>query len=186
MHTIPHVPWPLSTCLFKARKPKDRHESSPPKSPLCLSKKHGICHATPGFFLIWPWVKNAYRKWNPGKWNQRLKPAVPLWFYFDPYPKKPSKKAGSSGEDLSQAAPYTENPPTAMNLTSHSTAVASAGSMSRRRLASAKGPVGTKPRSSSRELRISWYSILFFLWSILVADKQKTVPFRHFLWSITV
>ena len=25
----------------------------------------------------WLWVKNAYPKWNPGKWNQRLKPAVP-------------------------------------------------------------------------------------------------------------
>ena len=23
---------------------------------------------------------------NPGKWNQRLKHAVPWWFYFDSYP----------------------------------------------------------------------------------------------------
>ena len=27
-----------------------------------------------------------YPKWNPGKWNQGLKPAVPWWFNFDPYP----------------------------------------------------------------------------------------------------
>ena len=25
---------------------------------------------------IWLWVKNGYPKWNPGKWNQGLKPAV--------------------------------------------------------------------------------------------------------------
>ena len=25
-------------------------------------------------------------KRNPGKWNQRLKHAVPWWFYFDPHP----------------------------------------------------------------------------------------------------
>ena len=35
---------------------------------------------------IWVWVKNRYTKWNPGKWTQRLKPAVPLWLHFDPYP----------------------------------------------------------------------------------------------------
>ena len=32
------------------------------------------------------WVKNRYPKWNPGKWKQRLKPAVPWSFSFDPYP----------------------------------------------------------------------------------------------------
>ena len=26
---------------------------------------------------IWVWVKNRYPKWNPGKWKQGLKPAVP-------------------------------------------------------------------------------------------------------------
>ena len=36
--------------------------------------------------IIWLWVKNAYPKWNPGRWNQRLKPAVPWWLYFDQYP----------------------------------------------------------------------------------------------------
>ena len=25
----------------------------------------------------WLWVKNMYPKWNPGKWNQGLKPVVP-------------------------------------------------------------------------------------------------------------
>ena len=36
----------------------------------------------------WPkWlVKNPYPKWSHGKRNQRLNPAVPWWFYFDPYP----------------------------------------------------------------------------------------------------
>ena len=27
-----------------------------------------------------------YPKWNPGKWKHGLKPAVPWWFHFDPYP----------------------------------------------------------------------------------------------------
>ena len=34
----------------------------------------------------WPWVKNRYHKWNPVKWKEGLKPAVPWWFNFDPYP----------------------------------------------------------------------------------------------------
>ena len=34
----------------------------------------------------WLWVKNRYPKWNPGKLKQRLKPAVPSWVNFDPYP----------------------------------------------------------------------------------------------------
>ena len=33
----------------------------------------------------WPWVRDAYPKWNHGKWNQRLNPAVPWWLHFDPY-----------------------------------------------------------------------------------------------------
>ena len=33
----------------------------------------------------WVWVKYGYRKWN-GKWKEGLKPAVPWWFNFDPYP----------------------------------------------------------------------------------------------------
>ena len=33
------------------------------------------------------WVKHRLTpKWNPGKLNQGLKPAVPWWFNFDPYP----------------------------------------------------------------------------------------------------
>ena len=35
---------------------------------------------------IWLWVKNRYPKRNPAKWKQGLKPAVPCWFNFDPYP----------------------------------------------------------------------------------------------------
>ena len=35
----------------------------------------------------WLWVKNRYPKWNPGTWNQRLKPAVCWWLYFDPHPR---------------------------------------------------------------------------------------------------
>ena len=27
-----------------------------------------------------------YPKWIPDRWNQRLKPVVPWWVYFDPYP----------------------------------------------------------------------------------------------------
>ena len=37
-------------------------------------KKSGEAH--------WLWVKHAYPKWNPCKWNQRLKPAVSWWFYL--------------------------------------------------------------------------------------------------------
>ena len=32
------------------------------------------------------WVKNRYPKRNSCKWKHGLKPAVPLWFHFDPYP----------------------------------------------------------------------------------------------------
>ena len=35
---------------------------------------------------IWLWVKNRYPKWRLGKWKQILKPVVPWWFNFDPYP----------------------------------------------------------------------------------------------------
>ena len=34
----------------------------------------------------WVWVKNRYPEWNPSKWQQRLKPAVPWRFNIDPYP----------------------------------------------------------------------------------------------------
>ena len=30
--------------------------------------------------------QNWYPTWNPAKWNQRLKPAVPWWLIFDPHP----------------------------------------------------------------------------------------------------
>ena len=36
--------------------------------------------------ITWLCVKNTYPKWNPGKWNQRLQPAVAWWVNFDPHP----------------------------------------------------------------------------------------------------
>ena len=38
------------------------------------------------YISTWLWVKNRYPKWNPSKWKHGPKPAVPLWFNFDPYP----------------------------------------------------------------------------------------------------
>ena len=38
-----------------------------------------------------------YPKWIPGKWKHGLKPAVPWWFHFDPYPHENGK-----GRDRSQ------------------------------------------------------------------------------------
>ena len=35
---------------------------------------------------IWEWFKHRYPKWNPGKWNQGLKPTVSWCLNFDPYP----------------------------------------------------------------------------------------------------
>ena len=35
---------------------------------------------------VWLRVKNGYTKWNPGKWNQGVKPVVPWWFNCDPHP----------------------------------------------------------------------------------------------------
>ena len=54
----------------------------------CLSQRlPGQClREGVGLSNIWLWVKNMSPKWNPGKWNQRLKPPVPCWFDFDPYP----------------------------------------------------------------------------------------------------
>ena len=34
----------------------------------------------------WPWVKNGYETWNPGKWKRGLKPAVCWWISLHPYP----------------------------------------------------------------------------------------------------
>ena len=50
--------------------------------------KPAVC---PGAFIlshtqIWQWVKNRYPKWNPGKWKEGLKPAVPRRLHFEPYP----------------------------------------------------------------------------------------------------
>ena len=50
----------------------------------CREFRHKRCKAICS--QMWLWVKNMYPKWSPGKWNQGLKPAVPWWFNFDPYP----------------------------------------------------------------------------------------------------
>ena len=49
--------------------------------------------------VIWRWVKNQYPKWNPGKWKHGLKPVVPWWFYFDPYPFWPKRGQANSTFD---------------------------------------------------------------------------------------
>ena len=45
--------------------------------------------------------QKKYPKWNPGKWTHRLKPAVPRWWIFDPYPcsdnRVASRATGTSG-----------------------------------------------------------------------------------------
>ena len=46
-------------------------------------------------FHPWAWVKNRYPKWNSGKRNQGLKPAVP-WCIFEPYPWTPPIQSGGS------------------------------------------------------------------------------------------
>ena len=40
----------------------------------------------------WQWVKNRNPKWNPGKGKHGLKPAVPWWLNFDPYPSQKKSK----------------------------------------------------------------------------------------------
>ena len=35
---------------------------------------------------MWVWVKKGHPKWNPSKWKQGPKPAVPWWCNFEPYP----------------------------------------------------------------------------------------------------
>ena len=55
---------------------------------------HGSWHQTPAHQERMSWERRAYgcgsnictHFWNPGKWNQRLKHAVPWWCNFDPYP----------------------------------------------------------------------------------------------------
>ena len=41
-------------------------------------------------YIIWPWVKNRYPKLDSVKWKHGLKPAVPWWLNFDPYPYYPT------------------------------------------------------------------------------------------------
>ena len=55
----------------------------------------------------WLWVKNRVPpKWNPGKWKQGLKPAVPCWFNFDPYPDSVSFKQSPPSPCLCRACRY--------------------------------------------------------------------------------
>ena len=46
---------------------------------------------------MWLWVKR-YPNWNPGKWKHGLKPAVPWWLNFDPYPFTLYKRQGFTSE----------------------------------------------------------------------------------------
>ena len=68
--------------LHKAARPAPERRShgvrQPPGASLWQSSKEGEMAMG----------QNAYPKWNPGKWNQRLKPAVSWWLYFDPYPNE--------------------------------------------------------------------------------------------------
>ena len=72
-----------------ARGPKGTEFPTPPLTegiwqPFRPSKSAVL--ASLYLFLSWLWVKNGYPKWNPGKWNQGLKPAVKWCFNFEPYP----------------------------------------------------------------------------------------------------
>ena len=49
--------------------------SSTPGSPDALPLWSGR-RGFQGQSVMWLWVKNGCPKWNPGKWNQGLKPAV--------------------------------------------------------------------------------------------------------------
>ena len=53
-----------------------------------------LFHVACGVLCVWV-TNRVTPKWNPGKWKHGLKPAVPWWFYLDPYPH-----ANMGGEDL--------------------------------------------------------------------------------------
>ena len=78
-NTLPGAP---SAHLFGPTKLHEKNHSA----PLCrlVSLTNPKCL----------WVKNRHPKWNPGKWKQGLKPAVPWWFRFDPYPNTPNGTLG--------------------------------------------------------------------------------------------
>ena len=50
-----------------------------------LGLLYRFCVASAWVGLLILWIKNGYPFWNPSKWNQRLKPAVPWCFHFDSY-----------------------------------------------------------------------------------------------------
>ena len=60
---------------------------------ITLTMTKGIClpHHT------WLWVKNRYHKWTPVEWKEGLKPAVPWWINFDPYPHVATEPDSGSG-----------------------------------------------------------------------------------------
>ena len=89
--------------LFVFRRTFDRHVHGNTEPHSGCSMIHNCCfpagetirgwvaqiclHAAVSFSMsMWLWVKHGYPTWNPGKWNQRLKPAVPRWLNFDPHP----------------------------------------------------------------------------------------------------
>ena len=73
--------------LHESEGPRTYNMSGTLLTLVSSEEKHFFLGTRPvGAGYTWLWVRNAYPKRNPGKWNQRLKPAVPWWFYFDPYP----------------------------------------------------------------------------------------------------
>ena len=54
------------------------------------------------------WVKIMYPTWNPGKRKHGLKPAVPWWFNFDPYPRvnKTSNKSKNAAVGTKKPEKY--------------------------------------------------------------------------------
>ena len=69
----------------------------------CLNHSVATSRAESGTLLMWLSVRNGYPFWNPSKWNQGLKPAVPLGFSFDPYRVSPRSRRSPRTEVQAQA-----------------------------------------------------------------------------------
>ena len=65
-----------------------------------------------GYRVPPPPANGCGSKWNPiGKWSQGLKPAVPWWLNFDPYPSGTFSQAGSVSDALvGQGKPKGQQP----------------------------------------------------------------------------
>ena len=106
----------------------------------------------------WVWVKIKYPKWIPSKWNHGLKPAV-AWCNFDPYPT--GFQPFWSPERFF-ATRLVDSPWPLRN---------SLRSREIREPTMTLDPSTRMSRSSSREVRISWYPN-FLLFSILVGEPS--------------